>query len=107
VSWRHVVTGLRFPRFVYFDHHTNRLHREDRKCHILVDTLLSLMIISTVRPVQWPVVWEDYLEIETWVPSWLTDFEKSRGVLVNTTDYDPDSVFELMYEQISPHMACP
>ena len=49
--------------------------------------------------------WQDYPDIDPWEASWIPDFTKRRGVLVDTTDFDPhdyfklffpDSIFELM-----------
>jgi len=49
--------------------------------------------------------WQNYPDIDPWESSWLPNFQKCRGVLVDTTDFQPlqyfklffpDSVFELM-----------
>ena len=63
---------------------------------------------ETFEAVGAPFAWEDYPDIDPWEASWIPDFTKQRGVLVDTSDYQPvdylklffpESVFELMANQ--------
>lgn len=64
---------------------------------------------ETVRPAATAVPqlfeWEEYPDIDPWEASWLPEFNKRRGILVDTDDFEPihyfklffpDSVFDLM-----------
>ena len=43
--------------------------------------------------------WLDYPYIDPWEPSWLPDFQPSRGVLVNTLNFEPVDYFKLFFPE--------
>ena len=43
--------------------------------------------------------WLDYPDIDPWEPSWLPNFQPSRGVLVNTLNFEPVDYFKLFFPE--------
>ncbi|XP_039621622.1 activating transcription factor 7-interacting protein 1 isoform X1 [Polypterus senegalus] len=54
---------------------------------------------SNIHQVPATVIWEDYPEFDSWKPSWLPDFKKTHGVLVDTTNYEPVDYFKLFFPE--------
>jgi len=41
--------------------------------------------------------WQEYPDIDVWDASWLPDFQRQRGVLVDTSGFDPVNYFKLFF----------
>ena len=50
---------------------------------------------ETVEALQFD--WHEYPDIDPWDSSWLPNFQRQRGVLVDTTDFQPVNYFQLFF----------